>query len=710
MDAVNFKVKKRENFKWVVLLCLIGWILNLTGAAVASELRLPMYLDTIGTLLVAAIGGYLPGIAVGFVSNYIKAYADQSAIYYECLSVIMAVVTAFYAERGWLKKIWGVISLTFLCALIGGGLGAILTWFLYGFAAEGISVGFVKSLYESGKFSLFQAQFAGDFLLDLADKTVNMIVILPIYYLLPARVKDIFQLNGWQQKPLSVHDERAAGVSDNRSASIRTKMLGLITGALLIVAIASTGIGYKLYMDDSIDNHFALAKGVAATAAGVVEPFRIDDYIDKGYAAIGYVRTENSLYALRSSSKDIEYIYVYRIVPGGCQVVFDLDTPEVQGALAGEIIPFDDSFAPYIDALLAGKEIDPIITDDTFGWLLTVYQPIYDEDGVCQAYACVDISMDQLRLNGYSFLAKQISLFIGIFILVLAVGLWVIRYNLIFPVNTMAMAATDFAYHIEDMSENSVEHIKELQISTGDEIENLYRAFSKMTEDSVTYVNELNDKDATIRRMQDSLILVLADMVESRDKNTGDHVRKTATYTRIIMNELCKEGIYTDVLTPEFMSDVVKSAPLHDIGKISVSDSILNKPGKLTDDEFDQMKSHTTAGSEIVQRVIETVPEAGYLDTAKELAEYHHEKWNGKGYPHGISGEEIPLSARIMAVADVFDALVSKRSYKDGMPPEKAFGIIEEGRGTHFDPYVAQAFLNAEDEVREVLNEYRKDE
>jgi response regulator RpfG family c-di-GMP phosphodiesterase len=262
---------------------------------------------------------------------------------------------------------------------------------------------------------------------------------------------------------------------------------------------------------------------------------------------------------------------------------------------------------------------------------------------------------------------------------------------------------------MEEQPDDSIERIKELQIHTGDEIENLYKAFSKMTEDSVAYVNEINEKTDTIQHMQDGLILVLADMVESRDKNTGDHVRKTAIYTRIIMRELLREGIYTDTLTEDFISDVIKSAPLHDIGKISVSDAILNKPGKLSEEEFDLMKYHTTAGREIIERVIDMVPESGYLDTAKDLAEFHHEKWNGKGYPNGISGEEIPLSARIMAVADVFDALVSKRSYKEGMPVEKAFSIIEEGKGSHFDPYVAQAFLNAEAEVREVVNDFRKD-
>ncbi len=709
MESTGLESKNNSNIRYVAVLCLGGLVLNLIGSALADELRLPMYLDTIGTILVSVIGGYLPGIIVGFISNYIKAAADSSAIYYQCLSVIMAVVAAWFAEKGFLKKIWGMISLTVLLALIGGGLGSVLTWFLYGFAESGITVRAVKKLYESGTFTPFWAQFTGEFLVDLADKIINMIIVLPIYHFLPDRIREKFELNGWQQKPLKGRAEKAAGISDNRSMSIKSKMLILITSALLVVAIVSTGIGYKLYMSDSVDDHIALGQGVTKTVAGVVETYRIDDYIDKGYAAIGYVRTENSLYDIRESSKDIEYLYVYKILPEGCQVVFDLDTEDVKANKAGDVLPFDESFEPYIDTLLKGGEIEPIISDDTFGWLLTIYHPILDDNGVCQAYACVDISMNRLRTNGYAFLAKQISLFIGTFILVLAIGLFIIRYNLIFPVNTMAMAATDFAYHMEEQPDDSIERIKDLQIHTGDEIENLYKAFSKMTEDSVAYVNEINEKTDTIQHMQDGLILVLADMVESRDKNTGDHVRKTAIYTRIIMRELLREGIYTDTLTEDFISDVIKSAPLHDIGKISVSDAILNKPGKLSEEEFDLMKYHTTAGREIIERVIDMVPESGYLDTAKDLAEFHHEKWNGKGYPNGISGEEIPLSARIMAVADVFDALVSKRSYKEGMPVEKAFSIIEEGKGSHFDPYVAQAFLNAEAEVREVVNDFRKD-
>ena len=201
--------------------------------------------------------------------------------------------------------------------------------------------------------------------------------------------------------------------------------------------------------------------------------------------------------------------------------------------------------------------------------------------------------------------------------------------------------------------------------------------------------------------------MVLADMVENRDKCTGDHVRKTAAYAKIIMNQMKKDGMYQEELNDEFIANVINAAPLHDIGKIHVSDVLLNKPSRLTDEEYELMKKHTTLGSEIIDRAIEMVPDSVYLEEAKNLSEYHHEKWNGTGYPNGISGEEIPLSARIMAVADVFDALVSRRSYKEPFPFEKAMDIIKKDAGTHFDPLIAKAFVEAEDEVKIITERFQ---
>ena len=147
------------------------------------------------------------------------------------------------------------------------------------------------------------------------------------------------------------------------------------------------------------------------------------------------------------------------------------------------------------------------------------------------------------------------------------------------------------------------------------------------------------------------------------------------------------------------------AAPLHDIGKIHIPDAVLNKPGRLTEEEFAVMKTHTTAGQELLLRAKAELGESGYLNTAVEMAAYHHEWWNGKGYPYGLNGDEIPLCARIMAVADVFDALTQKRCYKSAMPAEKAYAIIREESGAHFDPKVVEAFFAADKSTIEPDNE-----
>ena len=151
------------------------------------------------------------------------------------------------------------------------------------------------------------------------------------------------------------------------------------------------------------------------------------------------------------------------------------------------------------------------------------------------------------------------------------------------------------------------------------------------------------------------------------------------------------------------------SAPLHDIGKINISDTILNKPGKLTPEEYEIMKTHTTAGKHIMEKAINTVKGENYLKEARNMAAYHHEWWDGNGYPEGLKGQVIPLSARVMAVADVFDALTSKRIYKEAMPFEEAIDIIKQESGTHFDPKCVEVFAEAEEEIRLVLRRYQED-
>lgn len=696
------RVFQKPKVVWMLLLCITGILINLLGAEIAAMTGIPLFIDTIGTVLTAVLGGYLPGIFTGFLTNLFKGVIDASSIYYGVLHVIIAVCASFLTRRGYFKQLHKAFFSVFLFSVIGGIIGSIQTWFLYGFATEGISVDFAKSFYEHGISNRFLAQLLADYVIDLADKFVTVLFVFFVLKLLPEQWKERFQFEGWQQTPLSREAKKAAKGSQCRSVSLRTKILLVLTLASLSIGVAATGISFVLYRDSVIEESTYIADGVARLAASVIDAEQVDTYMEQGEKAEGYLETEKNLYSIRESSPDIKYVYIYKIMEDGCHVVFDLDTEDTPGSEPGEIIPFDDAFRDQLQKLFAGKNIDPVISNESYGWLLTVYQPVYDASGTCRCYAAVDLSMDQLKANEYSFITKLISLFLGFFIMILAIGWWLAEYNIILPVNTMALSASAFAYNSEEAREQSVDRIRELDIHTGDEVENLYRAFVKTTEDSMKYVADIQNKTETISQMQNGLIMVLADVVESRDKCTGDHIRKTAAYTEIIMEEMKKRGFYTEELTDEFISDVINSAPLHDVGKIHVPDAILNKPGRLTDEEFTEMKAHTTAGSEILSKAIDIVPDSGYLNEAKNLAEYHHERWDGKGYPTGLAGEDIPLSARIMAVADVFDALISRRSYKKPFPFQKAMDIIREGAGSQFDAKVAEAFLGAEEEVRKV--------
>ena len=206
-----------------------------------------------------------------------------------------------------------------------------------------------------------------------------------------------------------------------------------------------------------------------------------------------------------------------------------------------------------------------------------------------------------------------------------------------------------------------------------------------------------------IERMQREVIISMANLIESRDGSTGEHVKRTSYYVELIAEELDRRGLFADVISGRYLYNLEKAAPMHDIGKIKVPDYVLQKPGKLTEDEFEIMKKHAADGGEIIRSTMQNIEEDDYLQVAYNVATYHHEKWNGMGYPTGISGEEIPLEARIMAVADVFDALISKRCYKEAMPVDKAFSIIEESAGSHFDPQIVNVFLDLRPQIEASL-------
>ncbi len=201
---------------------------------------------------------------------------------------------------------------------------------------------------------------------------------------------------------------------------------------------------------------------------------------------------------------------------------------------------------------------------------------------------------------------------------------------------------------------------------------------------------------------QDATIYSLAYQAELRDIETGLHLERTTRYLRILADELRRQKKHLDILTGPYINDLVKSSPLHDIGKSGVSDTILYKPHQLTDAEFSEMKKHCEYGAQIIEKAKERLPEGEFLQIAREITLYHHERWDGNGYPHGLKEEAIPLSARIMALADVYDALRSVRYYKDELPHEQCVAMITERSGSQFDPDVVNAFLAREKIFRKI--------
>jgi len=213
----------------------------------------------------------------------------------------------------------------------------------------------------------------------------------------------------------------------------------------------------------------------------------------------------------------------------------------------------------------------------------------------------------------------------------------------------------------------------------------------------------LQYKTEKLIRLQNSMTTVLANIVENRDKLAGSHVEHTAKYLRILLNALFECGSYVDEVMEWDVEGIISSARLHDIGKVAVSDVILNKPGKLTSKEYEIVKKHAGAGEDIITDVIAESGSDPFLHNAKVFAGSHHEKWDGTGYPRGLKGEEIPLQGRIMAIADVYDALVSERPYKHAFSHAKAEEIIRENSGTHFDPQIVDIFLKVSSLFAEVV-------
>jgi putative two-component system response regulator len=257
--------------------------------------------------------------------------------------------------------------------------------------------------------------------------------------------------------------------------------------------------------------------------------------------------------------------------------------------------------------------------------------------------------------------------------------------------------------------QNTASEIKGFELGAVDFINKPFSApiLLKRIELHIETDKVIKKSQSSLRKMQNAMISVISELVEDRDKITGGHIERTQAYIEILIDELMDMDLYISETSAWDLTLLVPSAQLHDVGKITISDIILNKPGKLTAEEFEIIKSHVSEGERIIEEIMKKTHDDGFLHYAKLFAGYHHEKWNGTGYPRGLSGTNIPLEGRVMAIADVYDALSTKRPYKEALPHEKVIEIMVKDTGTHFDPDLIEVFKNVSDKFYETSIEIR---
>ncbi len=224
----------------------------------------------------------------------------------------------------------------------------------------------------------------------------------------------------------------------------------------------------------------------------------------------------------------------------------------------------------------------------------------------------------------------------------------------------------------------------------------------------VAYCAMENAASCELIQYHEEVIYAFADVIEGRDGSTGEHVKRTVAYVGIIVDALKENGIYAESIDHEYLDFLMRAAPMHDFGKIAVTDTVLQKPGRLTSDEYEVMKTHTVRGADMIKASLAALEEPGYITIAWQVARHHHERWDGSGYPDGLYGDKIPLCARVVAVADVFDAVSQDRCYRGAMSLDESFAIIEQGAGTQFDPLIAKVFLQMRDKVETVFYQFQE--
>ncbi|MBQ7077303.1 MAG: HD domain-containing protein [Lachnospiraceae bacterium] len=698
------------------MVVLLSVIMNVALSFLAQKLDLPLYFDTVGTIFASSLGGIFLGVLVAVISNVLCTFFNSYAIYYTIVSLVIAVCTAWFVKKKRFKKKRYVLNYILTISIIGGAVGMVFQWLLQGGPQFEEVANLSENLTLLFKIPYFLSTILVSVGINILDKTATTVLALIALVIVPSEKRKQVWESGWRQTPLTEEQiKELRNKSGIKGRSLRIRMSGMLIIAALLIAISLTYIIERTHYESLKVEARSDSLNSATFLTQITDGDQISDYIMHNprvstYDDSSYRKINELMLVMKNAIAHLEDLYIVRVRADGLYMIFDVDEEFQKSGRVGDYSPVTGMFEVLIDDFVAGKNIGEVDYGIKKKFVLASFVPIYDSSNRVVAYACADVVIDSFFVYFRQYILQTGLVFSGIFMLILAYGLSASGYYLIFPIGSMVKVLKSFGNDSDSQEEydEGVRALRRLDIHTNDEVEELYDSICAMAADTAEQMRSVRQFAAATTRMQNGLIITMADLVENRDKDTGAHIQKTAAYVKIIAEGLMKKGYYPEKINKKFISEIVVSAPLHDIGKINIPDSILDKPGKLTKEEYEIMKTHTIAGQKIMEKAIDTVSGDNYLKEAMNMAAYHHERWDGSGYPYGLHGQVIPLSARIMAVADVFDALTSKRVYKDAMPMDKAFEIIENDSGKQFDPKCVEVFKESLAEVKEVLCKYQE--
>ena len=688
----------------------IGITVNVILAFIMYRLGMPYFMDAIGTICISALLGPFYGVLTAVFTGFVLSIFNPYAFYYCFVYAIIAIFAASVIRKHSFGDIRVFTKIAIISAALAGLLCPAISWIVASEDQSVIISGTAKALQINVGIPYRLSFFVVSLILNIIDRAIECAIVFAILRMIPTRTVEWLRHTRWLHNT-QMNDSRdelnGASSGVKHSVRIRTTEMVVLTSVIIVISVCWVSI--RFYYSSEKADRIHEAQGAAALAADILDPDMADSFMRDGADSPGYAEAAERFSDIWKHFKNVAYLYAVTVRDGICRCVLDIEGDGAAGLYRpGSVIELDKGMIEYLEAVKAGMDVEPFETNDELGRLITVACPLTDPRGDVRGYVIADVSIDDLMDYIRNFIIRTILIIAGIIILVMFFELWITEIYTTYPITDLVYCIEKFAAFgdgQDDLDEN-VRRIRELDIRTNDEIEKLYRAICEMTLNQAEQMRNIRRLSESTATMQDGLIITMADLVESRDSDTGEHVQKTAAYVRVITEGLKKKGYYLEKITPKFMSDVVRSAPLHDVGKINVPDDVLNQPRKLTDEEFEIIKTHTTSGKAIIEKAMSTVRGGNYLKEARNMAAYHHERWDGKGYPEGLHGEVIPLSARIMAVADVFDALTSPRVYKPAYTIERALEIITDGSGSQFDPKCVEAFIDSLPEVRVILNKY----